>query len=146
MYRWIFLGFLLICGCLKTGLDDKTQKGPLSQRELQIEKGTPQSVQETPTGQEIHQYPDNESFQVKEGQVTYYYRNPTAQEESLQYWLNRWENDVYHFTSVEENKYLTNIPPNLNYINYDNNERFTYSQAVQKVVRVYYELDTEDKK
>lgn len=148
MYRWMFLGFLLIClfGCLGTGLNDKIQKGPLSQRELQIEKGTPQSVQETPTGHKIHQYPDGESFQIKEGRVTYYYRNPTTQEESLQYWLNRWKDDVYHFTSVEEGKSLTDVPSNLHYINYDNNERFIYSQAVQKVVRVNYELDTENKK
>ena len=144
-YRWVFLGFLSIClfGCLENKFDDKAQKGPMSRKELQTERGTAQSIQQTPTNQEIHKYPNDESFQVEGDEVTYYYRKPTAPEESLQYWLNRWGNDVYHFTSVEEGNHLTDILPNLYYVNYDNNERFIYDRSIQKVVRVIYELDTE---
>ena len=122
----------------------KHKKDPFLEQSFRQKEGAAQSIQKTPTNQEIHKYPNDESFQIEGDQVTYYYRNPTAQEESLQYWLNRWRNDVYHFTSVEEDKHSTDIPPSLSYINYDNNERFIYDQAVQKVVRVSYELDTED--
>ena len=123
------------------------QQGPISSDELKQQRGTPQSIQQTPEGQSIYQYSDSrEVFQVNQnGQVTYYYRNPTRQEEFLQYWLNRWKDTKYHFTEViGDGRRGTDISGSLYYINYDNNERFVYDQAIRRVIRVIYELETAD--
>ena len=144
--KWTLLMLLSISlfGCLGKNLDDKIQKGPLSQKELQTERGVAQSVQQIPTGQEIHQYSDNESFQINgEGQVTHHFRNPTDQEASLQYWLNRWQNNTYYPTPVGGSDYIDTLK-SLYYINYDNNERFIYDASIQKVTRVIYELDIDE--
>ena len=142
----MFLGFLSISlfGCWGKNLNDKIQKGPLSQKELEAERGVAQSIQQTPTHQKIHRYPDNESFQINnEGQVTRRFRNPTDQEKSLQYWLNRWKNNLYRPTPVRGSDHI-DTPRPLYYINYDSNERFIYDASIQKVTRVIYEFDIEE--
>ena len=144
-YRWIFLITLSIClfGCWEKNSSYRIQKGPLSQKELETRRGVAQNIQQTPTNQEIHQYPDNESFQVQKGQVTYYYRNPTVQEESLQHWLNNWQNDMYGSTPIGKNDSVDTSKV-LYYINFDNNESFFFDKSNQKVTRVVYELDIDE--
>ena len=144
--KWMFLIVLSIClvGCWEKDSIHRFRKGRLSQKQLEAIRGVAQNVQQTPTDQEVHQYPNNESFQINNaGQVTYSYRNPTTEEESLQYWLNRWQNDEYHPTPVGGSDHI-DTPRSFYYINYDNNERFVYDKGVKKVIRVIYEMDIDD--
>ncbi len=144
MLRYKISGIIVICfciGCLPKA-SDQLERGPVSIQQLKKQRGNPQSIQQTASGQTVHQYRSGENFQVdQEGQVTYTYRNPTQEEQSLQYWLTRWREQTYHFTAIKENK--THLPESLYYINLDNNERFVYDQAMDKVVRVIFELETE---
>ena len=143
---WWMWGMLcsVVSGCGDGNFNSKMQHGPLSQRELESEKGEPSSNYQTPEKQKIHQYP-NESFQLDGEQVTYYYRQPSEEEESLAYWMERWSSDIYHLTTIEASN-TNDLPPNLHYVNYDNNERFIYHQATQQVTQVIFQLTTKSQK
>ncbi len=131
---------LFSVGCTAS-FKEKVEKGPISWEEVKGKKGVPKSSYETPAQQKVHEY-GVESFQVKGKQVNYYYRNPENKEQTLQYWMDRWKNDIYHFMRMERDK-KAHSPEILYYVNYDNNERFLYNSSSHEVIRVMYKLDLE---
>lgn len=136
----VILLFFVAIGCIKkTSFREDFQKGPLEFKNVIAKKGAPKSSYQTPEKQMIYHY-DEEFFQVVDGEVSYYYRKPKDNEETLQYWMNRWQNDVYESTEVGKNS-DSHIPSTLYYVNYDNNERFIYNSASREVLQVIYKLN-----
>lgn len=137
--KWLFsLCMLCICGCvIETNFQNDV---PTSRQALEEQRGRPTRTYQTPSGKDVYEYENKERFQMdNDGQVTHHYRDPEGAEVELQYWLNRWKNQVYHFTPLEENASTLKTP--LHYINYDNGESIVYDPSIHKVIRVIQEID-----
>ena len=138
--KYGLLSLLVFLPSCTAPFQDRIQRGPLSWEEVKIHRTTSPSSYEIPGQQRVYTY-EGESFQVKEGQVNYYYRKPKRREKKLSYWMERWKNHVYHFAKVEESpKTHGHKLQTLHYINYDTHERFLYDPSSREVTQVIFEL------
>ena len=141
MRSFLFIPLLLLSSCIEDSFEKRIQKGPVRWDEVTQKKGPPLLTYPTPIKDRIHEY-EGESFQVNGDKVRYYQRRAQGAEQNLPYWIHRWKDDVYHFTTVEQ-KTQGHTPPDLYYINYSNNERFVYKPISSKVTKVIFKLTTD---
>lgn len=109
---------------------------PRTTEELVKSKGEPQFKDKLTTGlqREVWTYTDQRSFQIENQKVTYTTRPPSANESSLQYWVQRW--DGQDVLTQELRQTDSHLQPLLQFRNLQSNEEILYDSKTDKVTDV----------
>lgn len=129
--------FILSWGVIACTEKQKTETAtPRTTEELVKSKGEPQFKDKLTTGlqREVWTYPDQKSFQIENQKITYTTRPPTANESSLQYWVQRW--DGQDVLTQEVRQADLHVQPVLQFRSLQSNEEILYDSKIDKVTDV----------
>lgn len=119
------------------GLPVNLEMGTSTIEEIKNEMGEPEVTYDVKGEASVVNYQDNLSFKIDKGVAKAFFRDPTKEEQALQYWLQKWKDKKTKQESIPESK---NVHGQSDYqlICEDENTTIIYNNENGVVKRVMY--------